>query len=145
MRSRWKELLRDRERPARTAAAAAIGAFLGATPILGVHTWMALGSATLLRLPPIAALAGSNLSNPLTFVPLTLLEIRVGSWILDRPFHVLPSSLGAGDLGRYVAEAWVGWLPVGLTMAAGSYLVVRLLLWRSRGSQDRAASGSSSE
>jgi uncharacterized protein (DUF2062 family) len=119
-RAAWVGLLRDPERPGRTAAGVALGAAVGATPVLGVHTWMAGGLAALLRLPPAAAVLASNLSNPLTFLPLTWLEIQVGSWVLGRPLPRFDRDLRWETLLPYLEAAWVGTLPVALVLAVAA-------------------------
>jgi uncharacterized protein (DUF2062 family) len=128
----WKDLLRDPTDPGRTSLSVALGALVGSTPVLGVHTWASVGLATLCRLPPMASLLGSNLSNPITFVPITLLEVRVGSWILGRDPTLIPRHLDAGELGLYAAAAWVGCIPVGLAMGLVTYGITRVLLERRR-------------
>jgi len=129
-RQNWKTLLRSEGRPKRTAAAFGLGALIGFTPILGVHTWAAAASASLLRLPPLAAIIGTNLSNPITFIPITLLEVRVGAWMLGRPFRALPAEFSAGDIGAYWLEAWAGWLLVGGLAAFLSYGITESALRR---------------
>ena len=123
-RSRWRELVRDPASPRRTAAAFGLGVWIGSTPMLGVHTFLAFGAASLLRLPPLASLLASNVSNPLTFIPITLLEVRVGSWLLGRDFRVLPTKFSAADVGSYLIEAWTGWALIGLVAAALAYAIV---------------------
>jgi len=110
---------------------------VGATPVVGVHTWMAGGLAALLRLPPAAAVLASNLSNPLTFIPLTILEIRLGSWILGRPLPSFSGPLHWEVLVPYLAAAWVGTLPVALVLAAVSG---GLTWWAARRAQQRPSS-----
>lgn len=125
--ARWRELIHDSEQPGRTAVGFSLGALLGATPVLGLHTWMAVASAVALRLPPLAVVLGSNLSNPITFIPLTLLEVRVGAALLGKPFHALPEQFDVSSIGDYLLEAWVGWLVVGTAMAIGSFSLVRVV------------------
>ncbi len=148
----WGRLLRDPARPARTSASVGLGALVGATPVLGVHTWLAAVLAGLFRLPPAAAVLGSNLSNPLTVIPLTLLEIRCGSWILGRELPSLSGRWSWNMLAPYLGAAWVGTIPVGLAMGALSggvvYLLLRLRARDSSGGsppQSRDAKGSRSE
>jgi hypothetical protein len=126
-RSRLRELVHDPAQPMRTAFGFSLGAWLGATPILGVHTWMAVTSALLLRLPPLAVVLGSNLSNPITFIPLTILEVRIGAMLRGNSFSAIPREFDAASLGGYVLEAWLGWLIVGTLMAVLSFTVVRLV------------------
>jgi uncharacterized protein (DUF2062 family) len=125
---------------------------VGATPILGVHTWLAAVLAGLFRLPPAAAVLGSNLSNPLTVIPLTLLEIRCGSWLLGRTLPPLSGEWSWSMLVPYLGAAWVGTIPVGIAMGVLSgglvYLLLRLRARRSdprATAQSREAKGSRSE
>jgi uncharacterized protein (DUF2062 family) len=116
--------MRDPVSPRRTAAAFGLGVWIGSTPILGVHTFLAFGAATLFRLPPLASLLASNVSNPLTFIPITLLEVRIGAWLLGREFRVLPTQFSAADVASYLLEAWTGWALLGLAAAALAYAIV---------------------
>ena len=127
-RGRWQELLRDPTSPRRTALAFALGIWIGLTPVIGLHTWIAFGVASLLRLPPLAALLASNVSNPLTFIPITLAELRVGAWLLGREFRLLPKQLQPSDIGHYLLEAWLGWALLGTLASVLAYWIVRRAL-----------------
>jgi hypothetical protein len=127
-RSKWGDLVYDAEDPRRTAAGFALGALVGFTPVLGVHTWLALALASLLRVPPLASLVGTNLSNPITFIPITLLEIRVGQAVLGRPMNLVPNSFAVADLGNYALAAWMGYLLIAPVVAAVSGMFVHQLL-----------------
>lgn len=130
---RWKNLLRDRERPWRTAIGAGLGAFIGATPVLGLHTWIAAGVGAITPLPTLSVLAGSNLSNPLTFVPLTWLEIRIGQILLGSSQALTRSDFSAEMLGRYWLDAWVGFLVVGPALGLLTMFGLRAALaWKAR-------------
>ena len=111
------------------ALALALGAFIAPTPIVGPHTWMALGLAFLFRVNRVAAFIGSNVSNPFSLVPLTILDIEVGCWMTGRP---RPDWLDDGFHLEYVwecyGEAWLGSLPVGAVIALVVYVVARLAL-----------------
>ena len=122
---RWKNLLRDRERPWRTAIGAGLGALIGATPVLGLHTWIAAGVGAIVPVPTLPVLAGSNLSNPLTFVPITWLEIRIGQVLLGSSQQLARTEFSAELLGRYWLDAWVGFLVVGAIMGLLSLLGLR--------------------
>lgn len=132
-RASWRDLVRDPNDPRRTVLGFGVGTLIGATPILGVHTWACVTIAPLLRVPVVAVLLGSNISNPITFVPITLVEIRVGQWLLGRPFSALPSEFTAQALGLYVLEAWMGFLVVGPVMVVmASFAMWVALEWRRR-------------
>lgn len=129
---RWPSLLPSREQfrtalgssrePLRTALACGIGGLVGGTPVIGVHSYAAPGAAALFRLPPGAAFLGASLSNPLTFIPITLLEIRIGQWMLGQPPALLPRDSTFGELGAYYGAAWMGFLLVGPAMALLAFL-----------------------
>lgn len=127
-RARWRDLLRDPDHPRRTVSGFAVGALIGATPVLGLHTWAAVTTAPLFRLPIGAVVVGTNLSNPITFVPITLLQIRIGQWLLGRPATVLPAEFDAAAIGLYVLEAWTGFLVVGPAMAVVAAGAMALLI-----------------
>ncbi len=127
----WKSLLRDRERPWRTAIGAGLGAFIGASPVLGLHTWIAAGVGAVAPLPTLSVLAGSNLSNPLTFVPITWLEIRIGQVLLGSSQELSRAEFSAEALGRYWLDACVGFLVVGPAMGLLTMATIRMALaWR---------------
>ena len=134
----WKDLLRDRERPWRTAIGAGIGAFIGGMPLLGVHTWVAAGVGAVAPVPPLAVIAGSNVSNPLTIVPITFVEIRVGQLLLGRAQDFVYEGFSIQQLGQYWFEAWVGFIVVGPVMGVLTTLILRVTLARSP--RDRGSS-----
>ncbi len=115
------------------ALALALGALVAPTPVLGLHTWMAVGLALLLRVNRLAAFAGSNLANPVTMAPLVWADIEIGARLLGRD---APDWPGRGEvwsrLGRLYVEAWVGSLALGLALAALTWTLARLLLPRLR-------------
>ncbi|MFO7786107.1 MAG: DUF2062 domain-containing protein [Thermodesulfobacteriota bacterium] len=66
-------LMKGDASPGRLAAAAALGVFLGALPLIGFHTVTILFSAGFMRLNRIAAVAASQLCMP-PFVPALCIE-----------------------------------------------------------------------
>ncbi len=117
------------------ALALALGAFVAPTPVLGLHTWMAIGLAFLLRVNRLAAFAGSNLANPFTMAPLVWLDIEIGARLLGR---AAPQWPGRGEVwasvGRLYWEAWIGALALGIGLGLAVWAAARLLLprWRAR-------------
>lgn len=131
---KWKSLLRDRERPWRTAIGGGIGALIGATPLLGVHTWIAAGVGAIAPVPTLSVLAGSNLSNPLTFLPITYVEIRVGQMMLGSTRSLQYEGFSAELIARYWLDAWVGFMIVGPVLGVATTLALRATLaWKDRG------------
>lgn len=124
----WKDLLRDSRSAWRTAIGLGIGALIGGMPILGVHTWIATGMGAVLPLPPLSVLVGSNISNPLTFLPITYVEIRVGQLLLGRTSGFSWDGFSVDALGTYWLEAWFGFIVVGPLMGIVTAVAVRAVL-----------------
>jgi uncharacterized protein len=80
-----RRVLHTSDSPQRTAAAFALGVFLGFSPLLGIHTILALGLAFALRLNRLAVLSGTFVLNPLTIVPIYGAGTTLGFLILGRP------------------------------------------------------------
>jgi uncharacterized protein (DUF2062 family) len=65
------------------ALGSAIGAAVGITPTLPLHNALILGFTLLFRVNPIAGiLAGTTISNPLTFLPQYFLAWKIGNFFL---------------------------------------------------------------
>ena len=62
------------EDPRYVALGFGIGVFVGLTPTLGIHTPLSLGLTLLFRASPIAALVGNWICNPITVVPIYLVD-----------------------------------------------------------------------
>jgi uncharacterized protein len=121
------------------ALALALGVFIAPTPIVGVHTWMALGLAFLFRVNRVAAFIGSNASNPFSLIPLTVLDIEIGCWLVGRERPIwLDDGFHLENLWECYGEAWLGSLVVGGVLGLITYLVARLLFMLRR---DRFAAG----
>ncbi len=83
----YLRLKRLQGNPQNLAKGAALGAAIGITPTLPFHTIMILASCLLFRLNPVVAIiAGTLVSNPLTFVP----QYFAAWWIGDK---MLPGRL----------------------------------------------------
>ncbi len=120
------------------AAAVALGALVAPTPVLGLHTWMAIGLAFLFRVNRLAAFVGSNLANPLTMAPIVWADIQLGAFLLGRPApDWRPGKLDWQWVGDRYLEAWVGALLLGSLLALLSYALATRLLERVRSRQNR--------
>lgn len=83
VRAWLEQLLHTHDTPARTAAAYALGVFFGFSPLLGLHTVLALCCAFALGLNRVAVLLGVYSNLP---------------WILV-PYYTLATWLGAALMG----------------------------------------------
>jgi len=77
-----RSLLLEYRSPRQMSLAVALGTFVGASPLWGLHTLLALGLAFLFRLNKAAVLLGTLISNP-WLAPLLLFgSLEIGSRIL---------------------------------------------------------------
>lgn len=79
----YLRFLRLQDSPASLAAGSALGASIAITPTLPLHTLCIVGLTLLLRVNTLAALlAGTLISNPLTFAAQYYLSWKIGSILL---------------------------------------------------------------
>jgi uncharacterized protein (DUF2062 family) len=111
----------------------ALGLVINFTPTLGFQIPLALSLSALLRVNSLAALAGIQITNPLTAPFIYAMTYRVGKWLLgqrDRAWEW--REWGAMDLVQAGAALWVGGLAVGGTCALLAYWLALWLLARRR-------------
>ncbi len=77
------------------------GAFVIFTPLYGIHFVAAALLARLMRGNILAALLATFIGNPLTYVPIALISIHTGHFLLGTD----PGGVGA-HLGQHFAGAW---------------------------------------
>jgi uncharacterized protein (DUF2062 family) len=118
LRALWERAKREHSTPREVGWSVAVGVFSGCTPFLGVHMWIALALATVLRLNRLWAFLGSRVSSNVLFVWIAFAEIelahrvRVGQWAPLAPERAL-------DHGRQLLGDWlVGAAFVGGVLAA---------------------------
>lgn len=129
--------------PHRIALAFAIGVWIAFSPLLGIHTGLALAIAFLFRLSRAAMLFGAYLNNPWTIAPMYTAGTLLGSWLLG----VSPSGISEiswqaeGDdfyrslwlgLQPYIGPYFLGNTVLGVLAAVPAYFLLRALLLRRR-------------
>lgn len=134
-------LLHLEDTPHRVALAFAIGVWIAFSPLLGIHTWMALGIAFLFRLSRAAILFGAYLNNPWTLAPMYMAGTVLGCWMLDVPTsglthmdwslhgHALYTSL-VRNLRPYLWPYVLGNTVLGVAAAIVGYAALRVVLER---------------
>ena len=130
LRDRVAALARESSSPLALGVAVAFGVVCGSSPFLGIHSLIALGLATLLRLNRPATFLGSLISTPPAAVPLYALTYAVGSFLLHGHAQRPDPSLPLATLARNAfQELLVGGLVVGaalgLFLGAITFLIVR--------------------
>lgn len=95
------------DRPHRIARGISAGVFAAFTPFYGLHFIIAVAIARLLNGNIWASLAGTFFGNPLTYIPIAVVSLKVGHFILGTQFDetvdqsLVDKFLGAGaDLLR---------------------------------------------
>lgn len=143
LRRRLSHALGAAERPRRLAAAWALGVAIGFSPLVGLHTAIALGLAFLLRLNRIDVVLGTLIINPWTMVVYVPSAVVVGSWITGSQLAFGETSdailaqplwqLSAG-YARSVVVSWLAGATLCSVTAGGvTYLAVSHLVgWRRR-------------
>jgi len=127
-------LVSERSSPLQIGAGVALGGFLALTPFYGVHVWLALVLAGLLRVNPAGALLATQISNPLFAPALIVASVKVGGWMGFGPAAGVPNAAakGFGYFQAWLAGGVLLGVVVGLALGilAGG---VRLLVLRRRG------------
>ena len=132
--------------PTRIAFAFSLGVFIAFFPILGIHTWVALGLAIAFRLNKVAILIGVWVNNPWTVGPMLTAGTLVGctllgvspatlrhvDWSLRGPAFY--ESLVAGFRPLVVPYA-VGNLILGFFVASAAFVLLRAALLRRQARQ----------
>lgn len=117
-------LLLQEETPFRLACAAAMGVFIGALPLIGLHSMLIIVCAGLFRLHGLMALAASQLCMP-PFMPALCIELgffmRNGSFLTDVSWQ----NFGREALAR-LYEWGLGSLVVAPALACGMFALVYL-------------------
>lgn len=127
----YLRLKRLQGNPRSLAVGAAIGAAIGITPTLPFHTVMILTATLLLRVNPISALiAGTLVSNPLTFIPQYYAAWWLGNMIFpDRltwlQIKQLLAELNSNGVMESIHTIWeVGFNAVAVMMTGGLLLAI---------------------
>jgi uncharacterized protein (DUF2062 family) len=116
-----RRLLELRDTPHAVAGGAAIGIFIGFTPLFGLKTLLSLGLAYLLRCNPIAAVIAVSLHDVfIPFWPVVLkIEYDIGAWILGN-FDKLPPKINMRHFRFQDMLKWTTFFDVGLPLLIGS-------------------------
>jgi hypothetical protein len=143
-RERLRHVLGADEPAERVAGAWALGIGIGLSPLLGLHTVIALLLAVLLRLNKVDVLLGTMISNPWVLAAYFPACVVLGQWLLGievprvamPELHQLLSPSAWREQGAWLRPlvlAW--WAGAGTVAVAGggvTYLAVRKAVIRHR-------------
>jgi uncharacterized protein (DUF2062 family)/2-polyprenyl-3-methyl-5-hydroxy-6-metoxy-1,4-benzoquinol methylase len=130
-------LWREHSSPSRLGAAVAVGIVVGCSPFFGLHFWIGLGLALLLRLNKVAVLLGSQISIPPLAPFLGFASVQLGALMLSGQMVELTvddfSISNLPELLRHFLLNWVvGGLALGLALAALGFCLTAALVRRRR-------------
>ena len=115
--------------PHEIALGLALGVLIAFVPVMGTHTLLAIGLASLLRLSPLIVLVGTQVSNPLSYPFQLFLCAEVGNLILKGSFLELTFSKNIKYLlSHYLWPIAVGSVVLGILAAGISYAVTKFFL-----------------
>ncbi len=122
-----KKLLLEHATPSQVATAAWVGVFLGALPLIGVHTVVILYVCHMLHLNKMAAVASSQICMP-PVVPIICIQtgyyLRHGELLLDFTKETLVVQIGE-RLWEYLLGSLIVGPLLGFVVAAASYFAIR--------------------
>ncbi|MDJ0782253.1 MAG: DUF2062 domain-containing protein [Desulfosarcinaceae bacterium] len=142
----YRRFLKLRGDPHAIAMGLAFGVFVGLTPLMGLHSVIAVAGAALLKWSKIAALIGVFVTNPVTAPLIYPLTYTLGATILGNPVTIASSGgLDLGDLvhssPQVLSNLFVGGAIVGLAGGAVSYVIALRTIRRYRHRRRRRAEG----
>jgi uncharacterized protein (DUF2062 family) len=133
----FKTLLRQGLSPKQIAAALALGFAAGTFPVVGTHTFLAIGFAFILRLNQLAVYLGTWISIP-AYILLLLPSLRVGEYIwsadpanmdlfvknLKRMFNSCRDFFDVWMIyGKSILHAITGWAPLVIVVCLIVYIL----------------------
>lgn len=138
LREQFRSIWLSHSSPRKLALALALGVFLGASPLWGLHTLLAIAMCFLLGLNKPATLFGTLVSNPLLAPFLIFFSLETGSWLLyGRAAHLSLQEINEqfrtpdwqGLLNEYFVPYCMGSVVVGLALALVTFWIA---LWIAR-------------
>jgi uncharacterized protein (DUF2062 family) len=108
----WRLATTERATPRQVALATGLGAFIGSTPVIGLHGWIAVGLATVLRLNRLYAFLGSRVSSPFV-LPFIVTEIQIAHRVRCGEFIALTRADVLDHAKGMLLDWCIGTLPIG--------------------------------
>jgi uncharacterized protein (DUF2062 family) len=124
--------------PVRQALAVALGLFIGASPLMGLHLALTLFFGWLFGLNRLKVYLAANISNPLFAPFLFAAEIQLGAWLRTGRVYT-PSVLHEIRLRGLAIDILIGSVVVGLLLAVAGGLITFAVV-RRRSKDPRVAS-----
>jgi len=117
-RTLWRLATTERATPRQVALAVGLGAFIGSTPVIGLHGWIAVGLATALRLNRLYAFLGSRVSSPFVLPFIVIAEIEIAHLVRCGELVALTRSNIFEEAKTLLLDWCLGTIPIGLAVGA---------------------------
>ncbi len=115
----WLKLLAEHAAPSRLAAAVFVGCVVGTSPFLGLHFFICLFFAFVLRLNKVVVYAAANISIPPVAPLLAFASAQLGERLLyGRWLSFVSADFRARPLRTIAQEFFLTWLVGGLVLGA---------------------------
>jgi len=125
------ELLRAHMAPGRVAAAVLLGCIVGCTPLFGLHIFVCIALAWVLRLNQVIVYGAANLSVPPMIPIIGLVSVQLGEKLLHRRWLPLTRAAFADKGAHEIAKLFfVDWLVGGVVLGAAIGAVAGSITWR---------------
>ncbi len=82
LRDKLREVISTKDSPKKIALSFAMGVFFGMSPLIGLHTVLAIGAAYLFRTNKFVTIVGVYVTNPWTIVPIYTFTTWLGAKLL---------------------------------------------------------------
>lgn len=129
LKQKIKTVLSLDSTPSHIAAGFAVGVFISFTPFFGVHTFLAIALAFILRVNKVACLTGAWLNTPLTVVPMLVASYNLGRFLRGKPAKELTfKTLDWHSMQPYAKSLLLGSSIIGFVTALLSYAVCYWLI-----------------
>lgn len=133
LRQLARRLWKEHATPGRLGLAVAVGVVVGCSPFFGLHFWIGLLIAVLLRLNKIAVFLGSQISIPPLAPLVGYASVQVGSLLLQgRTVQLTLDDFALGRLpdliGMFLSSWLVGGLVVGTLLGAVAWGLTTLVI-----------------
>lgn len=143
--AKFREILYIDDTPHRLALSFGVGVFLAISPLIGLHTLLAIALCFVLRFNRFVLFLGVYLTNPWTMIPIYTFCTWTGALILGREFSVMDIDWTDVsfktmhiDLEPILMPFVVGSTVMSILAGLISYFVVRAAVFRAHALRDDA-------
>ena len=118
--------------PHEIAVGMAVGILIAFVPVIGTHTILALGLASLLRLSPLVVILGTQISNPITYPFQLFICAEAGNLLLRGHFLEIRFSRHMNLFSHYLWPIIVGSVVLGILSAGAAYVLIKFFIKKRR-------------